>query len=72
VIPAALLTVAVIAAAIVITKENSNGTQHREPTYGPQVTLPFTGLTDPEEVAVETAGNITDNRNNRVLKLPAQ
>ena len=86
-IPAALLTVAVIAAAIVITvitsqqHKNSNGpqstlptgTQHREPAYGPQVTLPFTGLFDPSEVAVDTAGNlyVTDYQNRRVLKLAA-
>ena len=79
-IPAALVTVAVIAAAIVITSrqhENSNGpqitlptsTQHREPTYGAQVTLPFTGLDDPRGVAVDSAGNtyVVDEVNNRVL-----
>ena len=57
-IPAALLTVTVIAAAIVITSqqhENSQHTQHRELAYGPQVTLPFTGLYIPYGVAVDTA-----------------
>jgi serine/threonine protein kinase, bacterial len=69
VIPAALLTVAVIAGAVVITSQqqrNSNdpqitpptSTQHREPAYGPQVTLPFTGLSRPCGVAVDTAGNL--------------
>jgi serine/threonine protein kinase, bacterial len=75
-IPAALLTVAVIAAAIVITSqqhENSQHTQHREPAYGPQVTLPFTGLNQPGGVAVDSAGDlyVTDDGNNRVLKLAA-
>ncbi len=74
-IPAAL-TVAVIAAWIVVNsqqRENSNGTQHRDPAYGPQVTLPFTGLDGPSHVAVDTAGNlyVTGNRNGRVLKLAA-
>ena len=82
-IPAALLTVAVIAAAIVITSqqlENSNGrhitlptgTQHREPAYGPQVTLPFTGIGYPDGVAVDSAGTVyvADQSNNRVVKLP--
>jgi serine/threonine protein kinase, bacterial len=46
-----------------------------------QVALPFTGVKDPQGVAVDTAGNvyitdmhnnyITDMHNNRVLKLPA-
>ena len=84
VILAALLTVAVIAAAIVITSQqqrNSNGpqitpptsTQHREPAYGPQVTLPFTGLNNPGDVAVDTAGDlyVADYGNNRVLRLAA-
>ena len=77
-----MLTVAVIAAAIVITSQqhkNSNGpqitlptgTQHREPTYGPQVTLPFTGLNNPARgVAVDTAGNLYVNYGDRVVKLP--
>jgi serine/threonine-protein kinase len=62
-IPVALLAVAVIAAVIVITSQqhkNSNG-------------LPFTGLAQPEGVAVDTAGNVyvTDTGNNRVLRLAA-
>ncbi len=86
VIPAALLTVAVIVAAIVITSQrhgNSNGPQITRPTsqtqtaqsaYGPQVTLPFTGL--PGDVAVDTAGDLYvadgyDASNSRVLKLAA-
>jgi serine/threonine protein kinase, bacterial len=83
VIPTALLTVAVIAvAAVVITSqqhENSNGpqsmptngTQHREPAYGPQVTLPFTDYNNPDGVAVDTAGNLYVTAGSRVLKLPA-
>ena len=68
--------VVIVAAAIVITRqqhENSNSSQHREPTYGPQVTLPFTGLNSPDGVAVDTTGNLdaVDSGNNRVLKLPA-
>ena len=84
VIPAVLLTVAVIVAAIVITTQqhkNSNspqialptGTQHREHTYGAQVTLPFTGLANPWGVAVDGTGAVyvADTNNNRVLKLAA-
>ena len=39
----------------------------------PQVELPFTGVNDPEGVAVDSAGNlyVADNGNSRVLKLPA-
>ena len=91
-IPAALLTVAVIAAAIVLTGQqhkNSSGpqitlptstqitlptsTQHREPAYGSQVTLPFTGLKLPGGVAVDAAGTVyvADENNNRVLELAA-
>ncbi len=83
-IPAALLTAAVIAAAIVITgqqQHNSNrpqitpptSTGHREPAYGPQVTLPFTGLNKPGDVAVDTAGDlyVADYGNSRVLRLAA-
>jgi serine/threonine-protein kinase len=80
VIPAAVLTVAVIAAAMVIAgrkHENSPGpqtaqpSQHRDPPYGPQVTLPFTGLNHPADVEVDRAGNlyIADDNHNRVLKL---
>ena len=52
---------------------NSNGPQQREPAYGPQVTLPFTGLNQPLGVAVDTAGNlyVVDAGNNRVLTLAA-
>jgi DNA-binding beta-propeller fold protein YncE len=85
VIPAALLTVAIITAAIVITRQqhkNSNGpqitpptsqTQTAQPAYGPQVTLPFTGLNKPDGVAADTAGDldVTDTLNNRAVKLAA-
>jgi sugar lactone lactonase YvrE/serine/threonine protein kinase len=75
---------ALIDLAVVITSQqhkNSNGlqitlptsTQHREPTYGPQVTLPFTGLNYPHSVAVDAAGAVyvTDYANNRVVELAA-
>jgi serine/threonine protein kinase, bacterial len=83
VIPAALVTVAVIAAIVITSQQhkNSNGpqslpttsTQHREPAYGPQVTLPFTGLDAPVGVAVDAAGDVyvAEYRNNRVVKLAA-
>ena len=75
----AALVVVIAAAGIVLSvitsqqHKNSNGPQHREPTYGPQVTLPFTGLNGPGGVAVDAAGTlyVTDNHNNRVLKLAA-
>jgi serine/threonine protein kinase, bacterial len=36
--------------------------------------LPFTGLNDPDGVAVDSTGNlyVTDSLNNRVLKLPVE
>jgi DNA-binding beta-propeller fold protein YncE len=37
----------------------------------PQVVLPFTGLGDPEGVAVDSAGDLYVTDANRVLKLPA-
>jgi streptogramin lyase len=101
-IPAALLSLAAIAAAIVLTGQqlhNSNAPQnpnapqnlnvpqssnapqitpptstaHREPTYGAQVALPFTGLNQPGDVAVDTAGNVyvANYGNHRVLRLAA-
>jgi glucose/arabinose dehydrogenase len=47
--------------------------QPSQTVYKPQVELPFTGLTNPDGVAVDTAGSVyvTDDNNNRVLKLPA-
>jgi serine/threonine-protein kinase len=48
-------------------------TQHREPTYGPQVTLPFTGL-NTQGVAVDSAGNLYVTEiypNKQVLELAA-
>jgi hypothetical protein len=68
-IPAALVTVAVIAAIVISGQQhkNSNGpqitlptsTQHREPTYGPQVELPpFTDIYGLAGVAVDAAGDL--------------
>jgi serine/threonine-protein kinase len=85
-IAAIVVTVAVITAAITISyrqHRNSNGsqttlptsTQPRQPTYGTQVTLPFTGLDDPVDVAVDAVGNLYVgehvNGARGVLKLPA-
>ena len=43
------------------------------PAYGPQVTLPLTGLNTPKGVAVDSAGDVyvADMGNDRVLKLAA-
>ncbi|WAJ47090.1 serine/threonine-protein kinase PknD [Mycobacterium sp. Aquia_216] len=79
VIPAALLTVAVVAAAAVIAVNRSHGprtaphAEHHDPPYGPQITLPFTGLNHPADVEVDSRGNIyvADDINNRVLRLTA-
>ncbi|MFZ3347014.1 MAG: hypothetical protein WA248_18115, partial [Mycobacterium sp.] len=75
--PAALVIVPVIVAAIVITNQQHKG---REPSYGPQVTLPFTGLNQPVGVAADAVGNlyVTDgyltaagDNNSRVQELAA-
>lgn len=81
-----MLTVVVFAAIVIAgqSKEKPSGpastqanqttsTQHRKPTYGAQITLPFTGLNSPNGVVVDTAGNlyITDVGNAQVLKLAA-
>jgi sugar lactone lactonase YvrE len=76
--------VVIVAAAIAITNQqhkNSNSlqitrptsTQLREPAYGPQATLPFTGLNEPDGVAVDAAGDlyVSDSLNHRVVKLAA-
>jgi len=41
---------------------------------GAQTVLPFTGLNDPYDLAVDSAGTVyvADFNNNRVVKLPAQ
>jgi serine/threonine protein kinase, bacterial len=84
VIPAVFLPVVGIAVAAVIlnpsgpqiTPSNSQMTsstssQHHEHTYGAQVTQTFTGLNDPTDITVDTAGNlyVADPFNDRVLKL---
>jgi hypothetical protein len=40
--------------------------------YGPQTTLPFSGLSYPEGIAVDSAGDVfvADSGNNRVVELP--
>ncbi len=42
--------------------------------YGPQITLPFTGLSDPVNVAVDSAGDVyvNDPLNYQVLELPKE
>ncbi|MEE3067258.1 MAG: serine/threonine-protein kinase PknD [Actinomycetota bacterium] len=77
VVPAALATVAAVVLAFVVivgqfeTDHDKQPNQHRDPSYGAQVTLPFNGLGHPADVEVDPAGNIyvADDINNRVLKL---
>jgi serine/threonine-protein kinase len=78
VIPAALLAVAVIAVAVVIVgwqlrTPRAAPAQHHDRPYGPQITLPFTGLNHPADVEVDSRGNVyvADDMNNRVLRLTA-
>ena len=51
----------------------STATTTRGPAYGPQTELPFTGLNRPGGVAVDAPGGVyvSDNGNNRVLRLAA-
>src|ERR1700739_1172490 len=82
-IPAAQLTVAVIAAAGITgclhpSSPQTHPAQPAPPSgqitqYAPQTVLPFTGLTQPDAVAVDTAGNlyVADTFNNRVVELAA-
>ena len=51
----------------------ADGTQTAQPAYGPQVTLPITGLDRPNGVAVDSRGAlyVTDGNNSRVLQLAA-
>jgi serine/threonine protein kinase, bacterial len=46
----------------------------QEPSRRPPTALPFTGLSQPVDVAMDSAGSvcITDKDNDRVLKLPVQ
>jgi DNA-binding beta-propeller fold protein YncE len=55
------------------TSPPTSQTQTAQPAYGPQVTLPFTGLNNPVCVAVDAAGDlyVADGGNNRVVKLAA-
>lgn len=74
-IPGALLAVTVtvtVAVVVVVITSRRHENQHREPAYGSQITMPFTGLY-PNGVAVDAAGSlyVTDYVNNRVLKLAA-
>jgi len=64
------LTVVVIIALVVTVSALAAGHRSSQPS---QVELPFTGLSDPQGVAVDAAGNVyvTDAESGRVLKLPA-
>ncbi len=68
---AAVGVVAVIAAAAFLRITNQFPFHSARPPG--QVVLPFTGLDNPEEVAVDAKGDVfvTDNGNNRVLELAA-
>ena len=77
-IAGAVALVAVIAAAIAIPALSTHGPSQSSPassarSYGAQVVLPFTGLNEPQGVAVDGTSTlyVTDGRNNRVLKLTA-
>lgn len=79
VIPAALFTVAAVVLAFVVivgkleSGHDKQSSQHHDPSFGPQITLPFNGLGHPADVEVDPAGNVyvADDIHNRVLKLPA-
>jgi serine/threonine protein kinase, bacterial len=83
---AALLVVAVVGAFVIANRQPGSTTapqtaqaalpsnsQPPKPTYGPQVTLPFTGITSPWGIAVDSADTVyvTEAANNQVLKLAA-
>ncbi|MGY4101554.1 serine/threonine-protein kinase PknD [Nocardia sp. R16R-3T] len=76
---AAAVTVAVVAAvAVIIGVQRESGGGGNSPTsiapaYSPQTPLPFTGVSLPTGVGVDTAGTVyvTDMGNDRVVKLAA-
>ncbi len=70
---AVLLIAVTVTAITMLATRNRTPPTSAAPTYGPQVTLPFTGLERPGGVAVDTAGTlyVTDYYNNRVLRLAA-
>ncbi len=69
-IAAGVAVLAVVAAVVAAVIGVVNG---RHQPSSPQGALPFTGLNQPQGVAVDGSGNlyVTDVGNNRVLKLPA-
>ena len=75
VIPAGvvLTVVAVIVGVTLALGRNQPAPTSSAPRGPTQTVLPFTGLSSPQGVAVDTAGSVyvVDYRNNRVVKLAA-
>ncbi|MFX0579189.1 serine/threonine-protein kinase PknD [Nocardia nepalensis] len=72
----AVAVVAAVAVVIGVQRESGGGGNSPPPiagAYSPQTPLPFTGVTLPTGVAVDTAGNVyvTDMGSDRVMKLAA-
>ena len=69
----AVVTVAQITVIFTLRQQQNWIALQTTPHAGPQVTLPFTGLNQPEGVAVDATSNlyVVDYGNNRVVKLAA-